>query len=127
MVFFDKNGENNVSQYKKTRKSLSLCMGAAFVVAITASSFASAASTSGNPFASSDQHGSYSQIADTSTNAKCGANTKEMKDSKCGAGMKDMKDGKCGAAMKDAKCGAAMQQKPTVKDKAPKEAKCGGM
>jgi hypothetical protein len=119
VVFFGKlNGEDDMSLYKNTIQSLAI--GAAFFATISASSLTAAAALGGNPFAANDRQGNHCQLAETTKDAKCGANTKDTKDAKCGAAMKD---GKCGAAMKD----QTDKQAGDDKAKKPKEAKCGGM
>lgn len=104
-----------MTQSTKRLKPAALAIGATFAVSMAASSFATAATPSSNPFAMSDLHSGYSQLAEKANDAKCGANKKQAeekaKEGKCG-------DSKAKAAPKDGKCGAS---KP-----APKEGKCGG-
>jgi uncharacterized low-complexity protein len=107
-----------MAQHNKTRKTTALAIGATFVASMAASSIATAASNSSNPFAMSDLHSGYSQLAAESTEGKCGGNkAKQMEKEK-------EKEGKCGANKakqmeKEGKCG-------TSKPMPPKEGKCGG-
>ena len=109
-----------MSQHKKTLKPLSLAIGAAFVATMATSTFATAATAGSNPFAMSDMHGSYTQVADSAPEGKCGAN-KDMKakEGKCGKDKKKAKEGKCGKDKKKAKEGKC------GKDKMPADGKCG--
>jgi uncharacterized low-complexity protein len=104
-----------MAKHNKTLKVTSLAIGATFVATMAASSFANAANNNANPFAMSDLHSGYTQLADQAGDAKCGAD-KAKAEAKA-------KEGKCGgdkakAKVKEGQCGGA---KP-----APKEGKCGG-
>jgi uncharacterized low-complexity protein len=106
-----------MSQHKKTLKPLSLAIGATFIATMATTSFASAAQTNSNPFAMTDLHSGYTQLAEMPKDGKCG-------EGKCGTSKpdpKNAKEGKCGegkAMPKDGKCGA---EQPKAK-----EGKCGG-
>ena len=105
-----------MSQDKKTLKPLSLAIGATFVATMAASSVVSAAQNNGNPFAMSDLHSGYTQLAEMPKDGKCG-------EGKCSAdkAKPKAKEGKCGegkAMPKEGKCG---EQQPKAK-----EGKCGG-
>jgi uncharacterized low-complexity protein len=106
-----------MSHYKKTLKPLSLAIGATFVATMATSTFASAATTGNNPFAMTDLHSGYTQVAEMPKDGKCG-------EGKCSSdkAKPKTKEGKCGGdkakKAEEAKCGA---NKPKAK-----EGKCGG-
>jgi uncharacterized low-complexity protein len=114
---------NHMSQHNKTLKSLSLAIGATFVATMATSTFASAATAGNNPFAMSDLHSGYSQVAEMAKDGKCG----EGKCSSDKLKAKKAKDAKCGAnkaKTEEAKCGANKAKADEAKKA--KEAKCGG-
>ena len=100
-----------MSKQNKTSKSLSLAIGATFVASMAATPMASAATTNSNPFAMSDLHSGYSQLADakcgssmnqdkTSTEGNCSGNkAKSSKEGNCsGNKTKGSSEGKCGGS-----------------------------
>lgn len=105
-----------MKQSTKLFKPAALAIGATFVATMTASSFATAAPQSNNPFAMSDLHSGYTQLAEKAKDGKCGTG-------KCGANKKKMKEkeGKCGEGKAEPKEGKCGDSKPM-----PKEGKCGG-
>jgi len=103
-----------MSQHKKTMKPLSLAVGATFVATIAASSFATAASANGNPFAMHDLTSSYSQVAEM----KCGSSM-NMNSDKTATNDKSSTDK--AKTTNDGKCGGNK-----AKPKSTTEGKCGG-
>jgi uncharacterized low-complexity protein len=110
-----------MTQRNKLLKPAALAIGATFAASMAASSLATAASNHANPFAMSDLHSGYTQLAEKAKDGKCG-------EGKCSVDKKaklKANEGKCGegkakAKAKEGKCGEG-------KAKAmPKEGKCGG-
>lgn len=105
-----------MSRHSKILNTSTLVLGATFAASMAASSVATAAS---NPFAMSELHSGYTQLAEGGMEGKCGGNKAQKmekdKEGKCGGNKakqmeKDM-EGKCGGN----------KAKPM-----PKEGKCGG-
>jgi uncharacterized low-complexity protein len=121
---------NHMSRHEKHLKPMSLAIGATLVAGMAASGIASAANSHANPFAMSDVHGSYTQLAEKAKDGKCGEGKcgadklkakQKAKEGKCGESKAKVKEGKCGeskAKVKEGKCGESKA--------APKEGKCGG-
>ena len=106
-------------KHNKLLKPAALAIGTTFVATMAASSFATAASNHSNPFAMSDLHSGYTQLAEKAKDGKCG-------EGKCSADRKakqKAKEGKCGegkAKAKEGQCGGAKAKPKTS------EGKCGG-
>lgn len=77
----------------KRLKPAALALGATFAATVAASGVASATTPHGNPFAMSDLHSGYTQLAEKAKDGKCG-------EGKCSADKLKAKqkatEGKCG-------------------------------
>lgn len=100
-----------MKQHNKRIKSTALAIGATFAATVAASSYANAAPNSSNPFAMSDLHSGYTQLAEKAKDGKCG-------EGKCSA------DRKAKEKAKEGKCGEG-KAKESAKPKTG-EGKCGG-